>query len=176
MWCGSAPPLGHCAMTETARRQTRTAQLPPAADGAPAPGDTPGSGNFLLRFLRLAGPFFTSEERWMAWGLLSGVLALTLLQIAIAVRLNLWNRDFFNSLDSRDWGAFLRQMAIFAALAAATMGVAGYQVYVRQLLQLRSRRWLTGRLVDRWLRDDRYYRLASIEPELDNPYQRISEN
>src|ERR1700744_4892660 len=75
-------------------------------------------------FLRLAGPYFNSEERWFARSLLVGVVALTLLQIAIAVRLNVWNKDFFNALDKRDWGLFLGQMRTFALLLVAAMGIA----------------------------------------------------
>ena len=121
-----------------------------------------GSPGFLRQFLRLAGPYFTSEEKWMAWTLLIGVLALTLLQIGIAVRLNLWNRDFFNALESRDWNGFIIQMGIFALLVSAAMGIAVYQVYVRQLLQLRWRRWLTAKLVGDWLEGGRHYQIALI--------------
>src|SRR5437764_10272416 len=130
----------------------------------------------LSRFFRLATPFFTSKQRWIAWGLLTGVIALTLLQIGIAIRLNVWNRDFFNSLEARDWDAFLMQMGIFGLLCGATMGVAVYQAYVKQLLQLRWRRWLTDRLVDEWLAESRHYQLSFIETGVDNPDQRISEN
>ncbi len=135
-----------------------------------------GSPGFLRQFLRLAGPYFTSEEKWMAWTLLIGVLALTLLQIGIAVRLNLWNRDFFNALESRDWNGFIIQMGIFALLASATMGIAVYQVYVRQLLQVRWRRWLTAKLVGDWLQGGRHYQLTLIGSGVDNPDQRIAEN
>ncbi len=132
--------------------------------------------SFMRRFLRLAGAFFTSEERWQARLLALGVIGLMLLQIGFAVRLNVWNRDFFNALESRDWNVFITQIGIFALLCGATMGVAVYQVYVKQLLQLRWRRWLTAKLVDDWLADGRHYQLNFIEPDLDNPDQRISEN
>src|SRR2546423_5339437 len=152
-----------------------------APGGAPpsAPPDSNGKADsqwFLLRFLQLAAPFFTSEERWKAWLITGGLIALTLLQIGIAIRLNIWNRDFFNSLESRDWNAFLYQMGLFALLASATMGVAVYQTYVKQLLQLRWRRWLTAKLVDRWLAEGRYHQLGLIEAGVDNPAQPISEN
>ncbi len=137
---------------------------------------TASTAAFLRRFFRLAAPFFTSEEKWMAWTLLIGVLALTSVQIAIAIRLNVWNRDFFNALESHDWNGFIYQMELFGLLAATTMGIAVYQVYVRQLLQLRWRRWLTARFVDRWLEDGRHYQLNFIDSGVDNPDQRISEN
>jgi putative ATP-binding cassette transporter len=146
------------------------------AQGASESNPPGGTAAFLVRFFRLAAPFFTSEERWMAWTLLLGVLALTSLQIAIAIRLNVWNRDFFNALESHDWSGFIYQMQLFGVLAGSTMGISVYQVYVRQLLQMRWRRWLTASLVDRWLEGGRHYQLNFIESAVDNPDQRISEN
>src|ERR1700674_4789034 len=93
---------------------------------SPPPAERNGDARtraFLVRFFRLAAPFFTSEEKWMAWTLLIGVLALTSVQIGIAIRLNVWNRDFFNALENHDWNAFLYQMGLFALLAGTTMGV-----------------------------------------------------
>jgi putative ATP-binding cassette transporter len=145
----------------------------PSRETAPNEDAEPG---FFRRYLVLAAPFFTSEDRWAAWLLTTGVVALTLLQIGIAVRLNLWNKDFFNSLEARDWPSFITQMWIFTFLAGATMGVAVYQVYIKQLLQLRWRRWLTSQLVDRWLGDARHYQLNFMDTGVDNPDQRISEN
>ena len=151
--------------------------MTPAESPLPAARhENAGIGAFLVRFFRLAAPFFTSEEKWMAWTLLIGVLALTSVQIGIAIRLNIWNRDFFNALENRDWNAFAYQMGLFALLAGTTMGIAVYQVYVRQLLQLRWRRWLTASLVTRWLENGRHYQLNFIESGVDNPDQRISEN
>jgi vitamin B12/bleomycin/antimicrobial peptide transport system ATP-binding/permease protein len=135
-----------------------------------------GSAGFLRRFIALAAPYFTSEERWTAWLLTGTVIGLTLLQIAFAVRLNIWNRDFFNALEWRDWNAFIYQMGLFGLLCAATMGVAVYQTYVKQLLQLRWRKWLNAKLVDQWLADGLHYQLTFIGSSIDNPDQRISEN
>ena len=144
-------------------------------DGA-SPDAPETSAAFLRRFVALAAPYFTSEERWAAWLLTAGVIGLTLLQIAFAVRLNIWNRDFFNALEGRDWDAFLYQMGLFALLCAATMGVAVYQTYIKQLLQLRWRKWLNAKLVDQWLADGLHYQLTFIGSGIDNPDQRISEN
>jgi vitamin B12/bleomycin/antimicrobial peptide transport system ATP-binding/permease protein len=62
---------------------------------------------------------FTSEDRWTAWLPAIGVIGLTLLQIGFAVRLNVWNRDFFNALESRDWNVFISQMGILSRCCAA---------------------------------------------------------
>ena len=141
------------------------------------PAPSPPETGFLRRFLRLAGPFFMAgDERWSARLLAGGVLALTLLQIAIQIRINIWNRDFFDALQYHNWGAFLHQMALFALLGGASMGIAVYQVYAKQLLQLRWRRWLTARLIGGWLEGGRHYQLNFVGEGVENPDQRIAEN
>jgi putative ATP-binding cassette transporter len=124
-------------------------------------------------FLRLAGGYFLRAEgaRWLTLLL----LALTLLQIGIQIRFNLWNRDFFNALENRDRDAFLWQMLLFLGLAAASMITAVYQLYVKQLVQLRWREWLTARLLSLWMADARHYQLERTG-EADNPDQRIAED
>lgn len=136
----------------------------------------PPQEGFLRRFGRLAALYFNGEEKRRARRLAFGVLGLTLLQIAIQVRFNIWNRDFFNALESRDRPAFFGQMGLFLALTVASMVTAVYQLYVRQLLQLHWRQWLVFRLQRRWLDGGRHYQLGFLEGAADNPDQRISEN
>jgi putative ATP-binding cassette transporter len=150
-----------------------SAALPEAAPALANDGD---QGGFLRRFIRLAGPFFVSDEKWMARGLAFGVIGLSLLQIVVQIRINLWNKSFFDALEAKDWTAFIATMWLFALLASASMGIAVYQVYLKQLLQLRWRRWLTQRLVDGWLADGRHYQLNFIGAGVENPDQRIAEN
>jgi vitamin B12/bleomycin/antimicrobial peptide transport system ATP-binding/permease protein len=152
---------------------TDSPEPPTLSPTDPRGSDQAGS---LRRFLRLAMPFFFSEEKLAARLLVAGVLSLTLLQIGIHIRLNLWNRDFFNALEARDWHAFVGTIGLFAFLGAASMGTAVYQVYLKQLLQLRWRRWLTAKLVNAWLENGRHYQLNFIGTAVDNPDQRIAEN
>jgi putative ATP-binding cassette transporter len=140
------------------------------------PDGTAPEGGFMRRFARLAGTYFRSEQRWRARGLAAGVLVLTLLQIAIQVRFNIWNRDFFNALENRDRTEFFGQMWLFLLLATASMAVAVFHLYVRQLLQLHWRQWLVHRLQGRWLENGRHYQLNFLPGAADNPDQRISEN
>src|SRR6266851_6986706 len=143
---------------------------------APAVVNGGDHGGFLRRFIHLAGPFFVSDEKWMARGLAVGVIGLSLLQIAVQIRLNLWNKSFFDALEAKDWPAFIATMWLFALLASASMGIAVYQVYLKQLLQLRWRRWLTSRLVEGWLENGHHYQVNFIGAGVENPDQRIAEN
>ena len=50
----------------------------------------------------LAKPYFQSEEKWSAWGLLSAVIVLNLLLVGLNVVLTYWNNDFFNAIQAYD--------------------------------------------------------------------------
>ena len=126
--------------------------------------------------LRLAQGWYASDERAMAWGLTLATLALKLLQIGIALRLNLWHRDAFNALEQRQGDALAGQAWLFLALAGASIATAVAQLYARQMLALRWRAWLVNRLQDRWLARDCHWHLGLLPGGADNPDQRISEN
>jgi putative ATP-binding cassette transporter len=125
---------------------------------------------------RLAWPFWTGDEKWTARALLAGVVALNLTSVWLNVRLNAWNNDFYNALQEYDWPKFWRQFAIFGIIAASLIVVAVYQLYLRQILQIRWRRWLTERFLHDWLGDRAYYRMQLDQSATDNPDQRIAED
>ena len=146
------------------------------AAGQADEGESSSRYGFFRRFARLAALYFNGERRWHAWGLAAGVLLLTVLQTAVQVWFNIWNRDFFNALENRDRAAFFGQIGLFVVLALASMVTAVFQLYVRQMLQLDWRRWLVLRLQHRWLEGGRHYQLHFLPDAADNPDQRISEN
>ena len=143
------------------------------SDPSPPPVRRP---NAPTRFWRLAGVYFQSEEKVAARFLLAAIIGLTVIQIALQVRFNLWNAAFFDALEKRDQSTFMNQLMVFAGLAAASMAVAVYQLYLKQLLQLRWRGWLTRGLVRRWLAGGLHYQLRFISGGVDNPDQRIADD
>jgi putative ATP-binding cassette transporter len=124
---------------------------------------------------RLAKPYWASEEKWSARGLLLAVVALNLGNVYISVRLNEWNNAFYNALQKLDGGEFFRQLGVFCVLAALFIIMAVYALYFSQMLQIRWRRWLTRRYLGAWLADRAYYQLE-LQSATDNPDQRISED
>jgi len=135
-----------------------------------------GPERAVSAFWQLTRRWLTAPDRGNARLLLVGVVALTIAQVAIQIRFNLWNRDFFNALENRDGAGFQRQIIVFLVLAALSMSVAVYHLYVKQLLKLRWREWLTAHLVGAWLRDGRHYQLELASSSADNPDQRIAED
>jgi putative ATP-binding cassette transporter len=133
-------------------------------------------GGFLKAAWHLAWPYWTGEERWSARLLLGAVVAFNLAAVWLNVRLNSWNNDFYNALQEYDWPKFWWQFAIFGMIAAALIVVAVYQQYLRQILQIRWRRWMTERFLKDWLSDQAYYRMQFDQSATDNPDQRISDD
>lgn len=134
---------------------------------------------------RIAWPYWISEEKWSAWGLLLAVVALNLGNVYISVRINEWNKAFYNALQSLNGGEFSRQLGIFCILAAAFIAMSVYALYLNQMLQIRWRRWLTRKYLGAWLGNRAYYQLQLVGPTgssdrnstgPDNPDQRISED
>src|ERR1051326_2866281 len=101
----------------------------------------------------LAWPYWTGDEKWSARALLAGVVALNLTSVWLSVRLNMWNNDFYNALQEYDWPKFWWQAGIFGMIAVAWIAVAVYQLYLRQILEIRWRRWMTARFLGDWLGD-----------------------
>jgi len=131
---------------------------------------------FLREAWSLAWPYWTSQEKGSAGGLLLAVVALNLFAVWLNVRLNSWNNDFYNALQQYDWPKFWWQFAIFGMIACALIVVAVYQFYLRQILQIRWRRWLTEQFLKRWLDNQAYYRMQINPSATDNPDQRIADD
>ena len=136
----------------------------------------PTKSSLLTDAWRLTRPYWTSEEKWWAWGLLVAVIALNLGNVYISVRLNEWNRVFYDALQQFDASAFFHQLGIFCVLAALSIAMSVYALYLSQMLQIRWRRWLTRRYVGAWLANRAYFRLQTQYDGTDNPDQRISED
>src|SRR3984893_1903978 len=124
---------------------------------------------------RLTKPYWTSEEKWSAWGLLLAVIALNLGNVYISVRINEWNNGFYNALQAFNSGELFRQLGTFCVLVASSIAMAVYALSLNQMLQMRGRRWLTRRYLGAWLADHAYYQLQ-LRDTTDNPDQRIAED
>ena len=131
---------------------------------------------FLADLWSLTKPYWFSEDRWAARGLLAVIVALNLALVYVNVLINRWNNDFYNALQNMDQDGFFHQIGRFAVLAGAYIVIAVYQLYLNQMLQIRWRRWLTGTYLDEWIGERTYYRLQLADRGTDNPDQRIADD
>jgi putative ATP-binding cassette transporter len=124
----------------------------------------------------IARPYWFSEDRWGARGLLLVVVVLNLGIVYVNVLLNQWNNTFYNALQDKNYSVFFQQLIRFSWLAGLFIVLAVYQLYLNQMLQIRWRRWLTDRYLRAWLVGGAYYRMQFVTGETDNPDQRIAED
>jgi putative ATP-binding cassette transporter len=124
----------------------------------------------------MISPYWTSEDRWAARGLLLAVVLLTLAMVYLTVLLNQWNNAFYSALQDKNMPAFRGQLFRVTYLITIFIFLAVYQVYLNQMLEIRWRRWLTDRYLRAWLSDGAYYRMQLQANEADNPDQRIAED
>lgn len=142
----------------------------------------PSLGTTLKRVGALTAPYFRSEKKWQARGLLAAIVLLNLGVVFMNVQFNSWSRLFYDSLQQRDVNAFWHQIFRFSWLAAIFIVMAVYKFYLTQLLELRWRAWLTEHYLTRWLAHKTFYRMELARyggQELsaaDNPDQRIQED
>ncbi len=125
---------------------------------------------------RLSLPYFRSDDRKAGCLLLLAVVGMELALVALQVILNLWYNRFYNTLQDRDWNAFVSAILFFCVIAAANTVIAVYQVYLGQWLQIRWRRWMTENYLGQWLDAANHYRMQLLGDAADNPDQRIAED
>jgi putative ATP-binding cassette transporter len=124
----------------------------------------------LLRALR-ASPY----RRQL--GLLAiGIVVVICANAAGQIRLNIWQRDFFNALEQMHVPAFLSQLLVFALIAACLLVLVVAHTWLREMINVRLREWLTHDLLDQWLLPRRAYLLGFAGEIGVNPDQRIHQD
>ncbi|WP_134681728.1 ABC transporter ATP-binding protein/permease [Paracoccus ravus] len=153
-------------MVELAGESNLPHHLPPAP-----PEVIPGPS-----FREIALPFWTGSARRMAWSLTIGVVIVVSANVAVLFAINRWSKGFFDTLDSRQIDAIPRMIFVFLGLLILSALINYCMVRLRMGLQAEWRRWLTGRLIGRWLGDRTYYKLEVASNGVDVPEARMSDD
>jgi putative ATP-binding cassette transporter len=140
--------------------------------------------DFCRKTWALTKPYFQSEEKWKARGLLLAIVLLNLAAVYMLVLLNEWNRVFYDAVQEKNQPVFWEQLGRFTYLAFAFIIIAVYRFYLTQLLEIRWRAWMTGHYLQRWLANKAFYQMelaryapTGAQPATpDNPDQRIQED
>src|SRR5919106_751090 len=131
------------------------------------------AGTVWGQLTSLFGTLRTSPLRWrLAW-LAVGITVAICVSMVGQVRLNTWQGDFFNALEQRDLAVFGRQALVFLVVVAGLLALVVAETWLREMLEVRLREWLTHDLLDRWLVPKRAYLLALTGDIGVNPDQRM---
>ena len=124
-------------------------------------------------FWSLFKGYWFSEEKWKARGLLAVVIAMNFAMVYLLVQLNEWYQIFWDALQNYEQERFFPLLGQFSAIAFIYIMIAVYAYYLRQMLQIKWRTWMTNNYLRAWMGGQTYYRLQDAT---DNPDQRISED
>lgn len=124
---------------------------------------------------QLIRPYWFSEDRHKAWGLLALVIGLNLFLVFMNVLFTDWNRLFYNALEQKNYGEFWAQLLRFSWIATLLIIGSIMRLYYSMMLQMRWRTWITGSFLDDWLSKQAFYRLEQTH-SADNPDQRIADD
>ena len=134
-------------------------------------------GRQLARALwQIVRIYWTSPDA--KWGglLLGGAVALEFGAVQTSLYVADSQRRAVEALEGRDASAFLFTIGLFVGLSLLFVIVSALRIYLRQLLEIRWRRGLTGDYLGRWIGGHAYGQTQLHGGAIDNPDQRIAED
>jgi putative ATP-binding cassette transporter len=112
-------------------------------------------------------------------------MALTLMFLAMWMLFmdwarNIWQRDFWDSIEKKNKDKFLKAMLLFCLMAIVRVLSSTYEAYISSIMHIRWRAVLTKNLQEKWLLSRAYciqhFPASAGVPPLENPDQRIQED
>src|SRR6516162_491107 len=122
---------------------------------------------------RLVGAFWASRERNQLLMLAAGLVLVVAATAYMQIRLNAWNRPFYDALTHKDIPAFISQLRVFAELAVILLALNVSQVWLNQTSRVVLRQGLVHDLLNEWLKPMRAFRLSNAGAIGQNPDQRL---
>ncbi len=92
------------------------------------------------------------------------------------IRLNEWNKPFYDALARKDFRQFMIQLGVFGIITAVLLVLNVVQRWLSEMLKLKLRQGLVRDLVSEWLKPGRAARLAKEGAIGVNPDQRMHED
>jgi ABC-type uncharacterized transport system fused permease/ATPase subunit len=129
--------------------------------------------HLLARFWQSASQFWRAKKAWVAF-LAVFLVGVVLLQLLMQVLLNLWNRNFFDSLERKDAHALWVLAQLLVPLVAVSTLLAAASVWGRMTAQRNWREALTRQVIDKWLDKERFRHLNHLVKGSENPEYRIA--
>jgi len=122
---------------------------------------------------RLVAAFWASRERNQLLMLAAGLVTVVAATAYMQIRLNAWNRPFYDALTHKDIPAFINQLRVFAEFAVILLVLNVTQVWLNQTSRVVLRQGLVHDLLNEWLKPLRAFRLSNAGVIGQNPDQRL---
>ena len=132
---------------------------------------------FFIQFVKLAGPFWNSKNKFAIRRDTVFLFVLTLAQIYIAVIITEWNAALFDALEQRSMAGLSKQFGVLVLILVANIGITTWHLLVKRRLTIGWRTWLTHKVVSKWMHNGRHYQMTLMSnTNHDNPDGRITED
>ncbi len=92
------------------------------------------------------------------------------------IRLNDWNKPFYDAISHRDFAQFLRQLGVFGIIAGVLLVLNVVQRYLGEMSKVKLREGLVEDLIRHWMQPGRAARVAQAGSIGVNPDQRMHED
>ena len=156
---------------------TSSAKAANPPQGARTPKMRPASLSLAAgrQFFDLAKPYWRGNQKRVAWVLLAALILLMLGETQFAVMLNNQAGEMTSALAGKEGDRFWSAVRECLLILAFAVPIYAFYYYMRDAFANHWRRWLTGRFLDGYLAERKYYELGT-HGDVDNPDQRISED
>jgi putative ATP-binding cassette transporter len=135
------------------------------------------AGRRLLGALhRLGAIYWSSPDAKRGALLLALAVALELATVFANIQLAYAEARVMDALERKEAAVFFGATGAFLGVMLGFVLVSTYRIYVRQALEIRWRRGLTGHFVERWVSGRTFCQALLRGDEVDNPDQRIAED
>ena len=149
----------------------------PAVGAGPSPEQQEIAESGLLPQLRLVCRALWNAPARNSLLFLAVALFLVILATAYGqIRLNSWNKPFYDALSRRNFPQFLLQLGVFGIIAGGLLVLNVGQKWLGEMLRLKLRQGLVHDLIQNWLKPGRAFRLANAGAIGVNPDQRMHED
>ena len=150
----------------------------PSANTATSPGQTTATGQARLvsQLDMMIRALWASPPRNAIVALTAVATAVVVLTAYAQVRLNRWNKPFYDALSRRNLHGFAIQLLVFAVIAGSLLLLNVAQRWLGEMLKVKLREGLVHDLVEGWMQPRRAFHLESAGPIGVNPDQRMHED
>ena len=135
--------------------------------------EAPSLRSLLSDFVWMASAFRVSRQRNKIVMLAVALVVVVGATAYMQIRLNSWNRPFYNALTNKDWPGFLSQLGVFGEIAGILLVLNVVQMWLNQSSKVVLRQGLVNDLLNEWLMPKRAFRLSNSGPLGVNPDQRL---
>ena len=103
--------------------------------------------NFFIGFMKLAGAYWNSENRLVIRIETFLLIALTVLQIGLAVYITQWNAALFDAIEQHSMEGVKAQFGILLLIFIASILITTIHLIVKRRLLIGWRTWLKEKII-----------------------------